>query len=124
MFRHCWRSVLHFGLLWEGGLLIGGLDALLPVSAAEKEARGIRYTPHEIIQQPASWPKTLQIIQEQQSDLRQFLFESGFDLLKPSGNPTVFLIGAGTSDYVGRALTYLLRRTGAAKSGQFPALTF
>jgi len=111
MFRHCWRSVLHFGLLWEGGLLIGGLDALLPVSAEEKEARGIRYTPHEIIQQPASWPKTLQIIQEQQSDLRQFLFESGFDLLKPSGNPTVILIGAGISDYVGRALTYLLRRT-------------
>lgn len=91
--------------------MIGGLDALLPVSAEEKEARGIRYTPHEIIQQPASWPKTLQIIQEQQSDLRQFLFESGFDLLKPSGNPTVILIGAGTSDYVGRALTYLLRRT-------------
>ncbi len=90
--------------------MIGGLDALLNVSEEEKEARGIRYTPHEIIQQPASWRKTFQIVQEQQSDLRQFLLESGFDLRKPSGNPTVFLIGAGTSDYVGRALTYLLRR--------------
>jgi tagatose-6-phosphate ketose/aldose isomerase len=110
MFRHRLRSVLHFELLWEGGLLIGGLDALLNVSEEEKEARGIRYTPHEIIQQPASWRKTFQIVQEQQGNLRQFLFESGFDLRKPSGNPTVFLIGAGTSDYVGRALTYLLRR--------------
>src|SRR5258708_10963600 len=110
MFRHRLGSVLPLELLWEGGLVIGGLAALLNVREEEKEARGIRYTPHEIIQQPASWRKTFQIVQEQQSDLRQFLLESGFDLRKPSGNPTVFLIGAGTSDYVGRALTYLLRR--------------
>jgi len=92
------------------GLLVGGLDALLNVSEQEKEARGIRYTPREIIQQPASWRKTFRIAEEQQSDLRQFLFASGVNLHKSSGNPTVFLIGAGSSDYVGRALTYLLRR--------------
>lgn len=89
---------------------MGGLDALLNASEEEKEARGIRYTPREINQQPASWRKTFQIVQGQQTDLRRFLLESGFDLRKPFGNPTVFLIGAGTSDYVGRALTYLLRR--------------
>jgi tagatose-6-phosphate ketose/aldose isomerase len=90
--------------------LIDGLDALLNASEEEKEARGIQYTPREILQQPASWRKTFQIFQERQSDLRQFLIESGFDLRKSSGNPTVFLVGAGSSDYVGRALTYLLRR--------------
>lgn len=90
--------------------MIDGLDALLNASEEEKEARGIKYTPREIIQQPASWRKTFQIFQERQSDLRQFLIESGFDLRKSSGNPTVILVGAGSSDYVGRALTYLLRR--------------
>jgi len=97
--------------LWkEENLLRYSLEALLKASEEEKEKRGIRYTPHEILQQPASWRKTLQIVRERQGDLGRFLLESGFDLREPSGNPSVFLVGAGTSDYIGRALTYLLRR--------------
>lgn len=41
--------------------------------------------------------------------LAAFLTEAGFD--NPAApKPTVFLIGAGTSDYVGRSLQHLLRR--------------
>jgi len=65
----------------------------------EKEARGIRYTP------PKSSGSQLRggrrsKLPDQQAILRQFVLESGFDLRKASGNLTVFLIGAGTSDYV------------------------
>jgi D-galactosamine 6-phosphate deaminase/isomerase len=91
-------------------LLEGELTVLLNASEEEKEARGIRYTPHEIVQQPASWWKTFQIVQKQQNQLSEFLLKSGFDLQNPSDSPTVFLVGAGSSDYVGRSLTYLLRR--------------
>ncbi|WP_263368736.1 SIS domain-containing protein [Edaphobacter bradus] len=90
--------------------MIDTLEALLNATEEEKEARGTRYTPHEINQQPASWRRTLQIFEERQSELRSFLSDSGLDLRKLSRNLTVFLVGAGTSDYVGRALTYLLRR--------------
>jgi tagatose-6-phosphate ketose/aldose isomerase len=94
----------------EEDLLIDTLEALLNATKEEKQARGTLYTPHEIIQQPASWRKTFRIFEERQTDLRSFLTKSGLDLRKSSGNPTVFLVGAGTSDYVGRALTYLLRK--------------
>ena len=87
-----------------------GLEALLNVTEEQKEARGIQHTPHEIAQQPASWRSTHQILLEQQHGVRQFLIESGLDQGRPSASTTVFLVGAGTSDYVGRALAPLLRR--------------
>jgi tagatose-6-phosphate ketose/aldose isomerase len=86
------------------------LEALLKASEEEKEARGTRYTPHEIVQQPASWQTTFQVFKERQSELRSFLSESGVVAGNSSGKPIVFLVGAGTSDYVGRALQWLLRR--------------
>ena len=87
-----------------------GLEALLNVTEEQKEARGIQHTPREIAQQPASWRSTHQILLEQQHGVRQFLIESGLDQGRPSASTTVFLVGAGTSDYVGRALAPLLRR--------------
>jgi tagatose-6-phosphate ketose/aldose isomerase len=91
-------------------LLTETLEALLSATEEEKEARGTRYTPHEIMLQPVSWRKTLTLLEERRTDLRQFLTGCGLNLQKSSNNPTVFLIGAGTSDYVGRALTHLLRQ--------------
>ena len=87
-----------------------GLEALLQMTPEEKEARGIQHTPHEILQQPAAWRRTHQIFVERQNSVRQFLNESEIDPRRPSAGPIVFLIGAGTSDYVGRALVPLLRR--------------
>lgn len=85
------------------------LRALLSASEEEKEARGTRHTPQEIFQQPVTWEKTFQACVERQRDLRQFLRESGIGAHR-SSHPVVFLVGAGTSDYIGRALTYLLHR--------------
>jgi len=38
-----------------------GLLALLGASEKEKEARGIRYTPLEILRQPSTWQRTSKI---------------------------------------------------------------
>src|ERR1039457_6323659 len=84
------------------------LLSLLKLGAEEKEARGLRYTRHEIYQQPETWKFTYERCVEKAPELSRFLEKSGVgrgDHLAP----VVFLVGAGTSDYVGRALTHLLR---------------
>src|ERR1022692_5124841 len=86
-----------------------GLRALLGASEKEKEARGTRYTPLEILHQPATWKKTYKICEERRPDLCQFLQVAGIGA-EHMLRPTVCLVGAGTSDYVGRALTHLLHR--------------
>jgi tagatose-6-phosphate ketose/aldose isomerase len=85
------------------------LQALLSASEKEKEARGTQYTPREILHQPATWRKTYKICAERRLDLIQFLQAAGIGA-EHMPRPTVLLVGAGTSDYVGRALTHLLRR--------------
>jgi tagatose-6-phosphate ketose/aldose isomerase len=91
------------------GRVIGGLQALLSASDQEKDIRGTRYTPHEILHQPATWQTTYKICAARRPDLLRFLRETGLGAA-PLLPPTVFLVGAGTSDYVGQALTSLLRR--------------
>jgi len=91
-------------------LLQNPLQALLNLSEAEKEARGIRYTSQEISQQPASWQGTYQRCRQQQAELIAFLNKSGIEPDPQSRcNSVVFLIGAGTSDYIGRTVAHLLR---------------
>ena len=91
------------------GHVTDGLQALLGASEKEKEARGTRYTPQEIQHQPATWQTTYKICAERRLDLIQFLRTAGIGA-EHMPRPTVFLVGAGTSDYIGRALTPLLRR--------------
>ncbi len=91
------------------GHVTDGLQALLGASEKEKEARGTRYTPQEIQHQPATWQTTYKICAERRLDLIQFLRTAGIGT-EHMPRPTVFLVGAGTSDYIGRALTPLLRR--------------
>lgn len=102
------------------GRVTDGLQALLGASEEEKQARGTRYTPQEISRQPATWRKTYKICEEARSDLSQFLRTSGIGA-EPMPRPTVFLVGAGTSDYVGRALTYLLRRLWGCEAWAVPS---
>jgi tagatose-6-phosphate ketose/aldose isomerase len=89
--------------------LANALSELLSVSAKEKEARGILYTPGEIAQQPATWETTYQHIVAKQKEICDFLRSAGIGV-HGAAKPTVFLIGAGTSDYVGRALASLLQQ--------------
>jgi len=83
---------------------VNPLSRLIALPFSEKQERGLIYTPPEIEQQPATWPKTWQLFGELRTDLQRFLRATHNERW------TVFLIGAGTSDYIGRSLTGLLRQ--------------
>jgi tagatose-6-phosphate ketose/aldose isomerase len=88
---------------------LNALAELLDLSKEAKIERGLLHTPAEIAQQPATWGSTFSVFQKQRARLAEFLKSAGFDESIGS-KPTVFLIGAGTSDYIGRSLELLFRR--------------
>jgi tagatose-6-phosphate ketose/aldose isomerase len=78
----------------------------LPVE--EQKERGLFFTPREIAQQPETWKRTFDLFQKDQDNICRFLEAAGVrDEL--SQRPVVWLIGAGTSDYIGQSLALLLR---------------
>ena len=80
------------------------LTSLLDLPVAEKESRGLIFTPQEIAQQPATWRQTGLLFESQQEEFKSFLDRAG--VTGPlDRRPVVMLIGAGTSDYIeiGRA---------------------
>ena len=83
------------------------LSGLLALSDEEKAERGLVHTPREIYQQPDTWRRTFEDFSSGAAEVRDFLARAG---LSKGAAPTVYLVGAGTSDYIGRALTSLLRR--------------
>ena len=86
------------------------LGRILALSEAEREARGLLYTPQEIFQQPNTWWRSYEKLMQLAPELESILERAGvFNELHE--RPTVFLIGAGTSDYVGRTVATLLRRS-------------
>ena len=88
---------------------MNALTELLNMPETEKTARGLTYTPAEIAQQPDTWLSTFELFRRKRPEIRQFLSSAGF--AAGSGTkPTVFLVGAGTSDYIGHSLAYLLRK--------------
>lgn len=85
--------------------MLDSLSKLLELPDAERQSRGLVHTPGEIQQQPATWRATVKLLAERRSQILSFLDECG-----PSDRLSVLLTGAGTSDYIGRALAALLRR--------------
>ena len=83
------------------------LSGLLALSEEGKAERGLVHTPREIYQQPATWRRTYEDFSAGAAGVRDFLARAG---LSEGAAPTIYLVGAGTSDYIGRALTSLLRR--------------
>jgi tagatose-6-phosphate ketose/aldose isomerase len=83
------------------------LSRLLALSEEEKAGRGLVHTPREIYQQPETWRRTYEDFSEGAGGVRDFLARAG---LAGGAGPTVYMVGAGTSDYIGRALASLLRR--------------
>ncbi|MFZ0662235.1 MAG: tagatose-6-phosphate ketose isomerase [Acidobacteriaceae bacterium] len=81
------------------------LSKLLILPEVQKQSRGLVYTPGEIQQQPATWRGTVKLLAERRAQILTFLDESG-----PADRLSVLLTGAGTSDYIGRALAAVLRR--------------
>jgi tagatose-6-phosphate ketose/aldose isomerase len=89
---------------------VNPLSELLSLPDREKETRGLMHTPAEIAQQPETWQRTFDLFKEKRHEIREFLTAAGL-AADPRIRPTVFLIGAGTSDYIGQSLTYLIRKT-------------
>jgi tagatose-6-phosphate ketose/aldose isomerase len=90
-------------------LYVSALSELLSLPGSEKAARGLEHTPGEIAQQPEAWRSTFEVFQRKREQIAEFLALAGIGA-SPRPRPTVFLIGAGTSDYIGQSLTFLLRR--------------
>ncbi len=84
------------------------LQTLLDLSDQEKAGRGLEHTPREISQQPETWGATYRLCSERTPELQEVLRRAGIGRGSTS-SPTVYLVGAGTSDYCGRALASLLR---------------
>ena len=98
------------------------LGALLELPEQEKADRGLLHTPREIWQQPDTWNKTYQRCIERSGELNDVLRRAGIGRGSTS-SPTVYLIGAGTSDYTGRALAPLLRRRWGCDVWAIPSTT-
>ncbi|MEO6911722.1 MAG: SIS domain-containing protein [Edaphobacter sp.] len=80
------------------------LSRILALPASEKQERGLLYTPSEIAQQPETWKGTHRLFEDLRSELTRFLEPAH------AGRWTIYLVGAGTSDYIGRSIANLLRR--------------
>ena len=78
---------------------------MLALPEAEKQVRGLLYTPSEIAQQPATWQKTYRLFESSRTEVQRFLRQARDDRWM------IYLVGAGTSDYIGHAIANLLRRS-------------
>lgn len=85
------------------------LSGFLDLPLEEKTRRGLLYTPAEIAQQPATWKTTLQIFKQHQARVAAFLDSAGVRAAVQD-RPSVILIGAGTSDYISQASSFILRK--------------
>lgn len=84
------------------------LRALVELNAGERAEQGLEHTPREIAQQPATWVTTFDSLKTRLEEIQDFLARAG--VAGPMHErPVVFLIGAGTSDYIGQSLSHLLR---------------
>ncbi len=98
------------------------LRTLLDLPEQEKAERGLEHTPREIWQQPETWAMTYQRCVHQQVELNDALRRAGIGRGNLS-SPIVYLVGAGTSDYTGRALAPLLRRRWGCEVWALPSTT-
>jgi tagatose-6-phosphate ketose/aldose isomerase len=101
------------------------LLSLLQIPASAKLEQGLFHTPHEIAQQPGTWMRSLQQLTTRAAEIQEFLTAAGLRRA-PEQRPMVFLVGAGTSDYIGQSLHHLLRtqwRCGVAPVASTSLLT-
>src|SRR3954466_12168466 len=85
------------------------LNRLVGLAHEEKIQKGLVFTPREILQQPETWRNTYNLVNDQRQEVQDFLVRAGVGDGKEN-SAAVYLVGAGTSDYIGRALTSLLRQ--------------
>ncbi len=83
---------------------------LLDLSTAECESLGLVHTLREIVQQPQTWRRTYQKVQSHSASIAEFLDGAGIGANHPLPL-NVFLVGAGTSDYIGKSVCALLHKS-------------
>ena len=98
------------------------LSTLLELPEQEKIERGLQHTPREIWQQPATWAKTYQRCVDRKAEVIDLLRRAGIGRGSTS-SPAVYLVGAGTSDYTGRAVAPLLRHRWGCDVWALPSTT-
>lgn len=84
------------------------LTALLSLSEAEKQSRGLQDTPREIFQQPETWLLTLENLAAARLSLSRYL-QDFLETDRGAHGHEIILAGAGTSDYIGRSISRILR---------------
>src|ERR1044072_2753128 len=80
---------------------------ILELSVAERESLGLVHTLREILQQPQTWRQTYQKVQSLSTPIEEFLTRAGVGGQRPL---KVLLVGAGTSDYIGKSVCALLQK--------------
>ena len=98
------------------------LRTLLELPEQEKKERGLEHTPREIRQQPGTWSQTYKRCFDLRKDLVGFFRAAGVSR-DAGSSPTVCLVGAGSSDYAGRALSPLLRKQWGSDVFAIPSTT-
>src|ERR1043166_500496 len=93
---------------------------LLELSPAERESLGLAHTLREILQQPQTWRETYQKVQRYATSLEEFLTRAGVGA-RPSVPLNGLLIGAGTSDYIGKSVRALLQKQWACNVQAVPS---
>src|SRR6185295_8904718 len=82
---------------------------LLELSTAERESLGLAHTLREILQQPQTWRRTYQKVQKFSTRIEEFLNKAGLGMRRPIPL-NVLLVGAGSSDYIGKSVCALLQK--------------
>jgi tagatose-6-phosphate ketose/aldose isomerase len=80
---------------------------LLDLSTAECESLGLVHTLREILQQPQTWRRTYEKLQSSARPIAEFLEGAGVRTRQLN----VLLVGAGTSDYIGKSVCTLLQKS-------------
>lgn len=99
---------------------MNALANLLNMPDSDKETLGLVHTPAEIAQQPDTWHSTFELFQKRRVEISEFLLSAGING-DPHAQPAVYLIGAGTSDYIGQALANLLRKAWSCEVAAVPS---
>ena len=79
---------------------------LADLSTTERESLGLVHTLGEILQQPQTWRKTYEKVVQSSRHIAEFLTSAGVG----TEHLNVLLIGAGTSDYIGKSVCALLQK--------------
>ncbi|HEY9500733.1 MAG TPA: SIS domain-containing protein, partial [Pyrinomonadaceae bacterium] len=82
---------------------------MVDLSTAERESLGLVHTLGEILQQPQTWRQTYQLVARSSQRIEEFLTSAGLGAGR-SMPLNVLLIGAGTSDYIGKSVCALLQK--------------